>query len=340
MPSFLKRIAFFLSGGIPSTSAYEHKMNTLVEKYRKHEQLKCSEDLRRYRALAVQVATPRRQSGLSKVDFTAMKNEFRTLRKSADVVDFFALQKKTNNFKGLSDWEVTFSDDFEGNALDLHKWITHPSLAGRLPDMVYSPANERHIVTDGKNVSVLNNLLKLTTKREAALGLAFSGELGFIPVERNFTSAVVTSGTHHMQQYGKLEVRLRFTQSSKYVYHSVWLGAGKLLPHINLVRIGSKLEFSAYAESGGQNEHKDYVEKWSRGLLRQNIYYIFALEWDEKSIAWFVNGVKMGSAPNVSREPMFVSFSSGVLDELNTDAHSALEVDWVKFYKRREVIKL
>jgi beta-glucanase (GH16 family) len=64
------------------------------------------------------------------------------------------------------------------------------------------------------------------------------------------------------------------------------------------------------------------------------------LEWSEKGITWFLNGVKMGSAPNVSQEPMFIAFSSGVLEESHADTHSVLEIDWVKMYKHRELIAL
>ncbi len=320
---------FSLSGGIPATSKFEARRTALEKKYEKYNALKQTAGLLRYQELAAQVATPRSQSGLQKKEWTEMKQEFVRLRKSAEVVEFFKLQKTSHNFHAITDWEPVFTDEFDGGALDKSRWITHPLVDDE--KLLYSPANEGHLYTDGSNVSVDGSSLKITTKAEHASGLGFSPALGFINVERECTAGLVSTAKSHRQLYGKVEAKIRFSQSGKGVYHTMWLGAQRRLPHLNVIRIGAKLEFGVFAAG---NDKKQHTEAWNRSMLRQNTYYIVTLEWSESCITWKINGATMFTAPNVLHEPMYVGFASGVEGSLSGSAQPIFEVDWVKTYKR------
>ncbi|MDR3297664.1 MAG: family 16 glycosylhydrolase [Prevotellaceae bacterium] len=229
--------------------------------------------------------------------------------------------------KEVAHWELGFEEDFA--SLDKSRWATHPSVVHGAPTMLYSAIAENHVYTDGLNVAVHDGMLAISTKREAAQGLGFSPRVGFAPVERDYTSGTVNSAPSHVQRYGKVEVKFRFSQASKHLYHALWLGSGKQQPHVNMLRVGHKLELSAFANGRRQ------VDTWSRRLLAPNTDYVVSLEWSKRSMTWRINGAKLFSAANIVNEPMHIAFSSGVIGNPTIDEPATLEVAWVKAYKYR-----
>jgi hypothetical protein len=331
MAGFFKRLRFHLAGGIPSTSKYEARRAALEKKHEKYLFLKQTPNLMRYQYLALQIATPRRQSGLPKKEWRAMKREFAGLRKSSEVVNFFKLQKSSNNFREITRWELLFEDTFGGEALDKTKWIPHPALVGSTLKTLYSPSNENHIYTDGANVTVSDHALKIFVKRERAHGVGFGAQLGFAPVERDYTAGIVNTARSHTQQYGKVEAKIQLCKLVKGLYYSMWLGTGKMLPHVNVLRVGDEVEFSVFA--GQKAGEVRYVETWKRSLLKKNTCYIVEIEWSKERMAWKINGVELFAAPGIVDEPLYIAFSSGVTGKPKLDEPAALEVRWVKAYK-------
>jgi beta-glucanase (GH16 family) len=335
MPSFFNRLRFYLSGGVPKTSKFEGARASLERKYADYLSLKQTPNFLHYQSLALQVATPRRQSGLSKKERRALKREFAALRKSAEVVNFFKAQKAAHNFRQITCWKLTFDGTFKGKTLDTRKWTTLPVLPENTPDILYSSPYEYHVYTNGGNVSLLDQTLAIVTKQEPAQqGVGFDSRVGFLPVERSFTSGIVSSIEKFSQPHGKIEVRCRFNSPHRGMYHAIWLRSHKMLPHVNMLRVDGKAEFGAFAASEPSENHlHKYVDVWSRALLRQNTYYVVAVEWDKETIVWRVNGAKIFSAPNIiAGKPMHIAFSSGVTRKINTSAQAVLEVDWVKAY--------
>lgn len=331
MAGFFKRLKFHLAGGITKTSKYEARRAALEKKHEKYLSLKQTPSLLRYQELAIQVATPRVQSGIPRREWKAMRRQFVALRKSDDVVAFFNLQKSSNNFREITRWKLVFEDTFSGAALDETKWITHPAPAGSTLKAPYSPSSENHIYTDGDNLTVANHALKLLVKREPAHGIGFGAQLGFSPIEREYTAGVVNTAQSHTQLYGKIEAKIKFDRLEKGLYHSMWLGTGKRLPHVNVLRLGANVEFSVFAEQKG-GEVLQYVETWKRSLLKKNTAYIVEVEWSRERIAWKINGVELFSAPGIVNEPLYIAFSSGVTGKPRLAAPAGMEISWVKAY--------
>jgi hypothetical protein len=326
-----KYIKLYLFGRLPGTVRYEQKQILLKEQYRRYEELRETASVKRYYELSAQVATPRRQSGLSKNEHKALKLELAALRKDANVAQFFKLQKKTHNFKEILQWDEFFYEDFCTAELDPQKWITYRCAAiEQLPEIQYSLAEENHILTtDGQNLRLTGDSLQVLTKKEPAEGLVFSRDFGFIEAKRNFTSGIINTGDTCRLIYGKVEVKFRVRSASKHVYHAIWMSGGQRLPHINLLRIGKKLEFGEFAlTDSGISQHTNL---WSKRLVRPNTYYILRLLWNKDRIEWYINGKKMFAAPNVIHEPLFLAFSSGATGrEQRSKKESVLEVKWVK----------
>ena len=335
MAGFFKRLRFHLAGGITSTSKYEARRAALEKKHEKYLSLKQTPNLLRYQELAMQLATPRAQSGISKKAWSAMKRELIGLRKSQEVATFFKLQKSSDNFHEITRWELVFEDDFSGQTLDSAKWKPHPALVGAAIKTLYSPSSENHIYTDGSNLTVSNHALKMLVKRERACGIGFGAQLGFAPIAREYTAGIANTAQSHAQLLGKIEAKIQLRNPQKGVYHSFWLGTGKRLPHVNVVRLGDRLEFSVFAAGQKAGEEQRYVETWRRSLLKKNTPYVVALEWSKERMVWTVNGVALFAAPNIVDEPLYIAFSSGVTGKPKLATPATLEICWVKAYRHR-----
>ena len=330
-----KHIRFYLSGGLPTAARYEQRQRLLKEQHRQYEEIRALPAVERYYELAGRAAMPRRQSGLSKQEHRALKQEVKALQKDPSVVTLFRLQKKTRNFEELLMWDEFFYEDFAAPELDPLKWMVRRCAAHeQLPEIQYSPAEDRHLFAcNGENLHLTGSSLQVLTKKEPAEGLVFSSRVGFAPAKRNFTAGIVNTGDTCRLIYGRVEVKFRYRSASRHVYHSIWMSGGRRLPHINLLRIGKKVEFGAFAAEDNARHHWG---QWRRRLLRPNTDYILRLLWTKDLMEWRINGKKMFSAPNAIHEPMFLAFSSGVAGgEPRTKKTSTLEIKWVKMAAER-----
>ncbi|MGL5913125.1 MAG: glycoside hydrolase family 16 protein [Bacteroidales bacterium] len=339
MPSIFSFLNSWLFGKLPKTSNYEQHRTLLQKQYFRYKELKQTENLRRYQELATQVATPHIETGLSKKERKQNCKELKSLRKTKDVKDFFRLQRNSHNFNQIANWDLKFEDNFNYSDIEESKWLSRWCVQGVEFNANYSPANELHVFTED-NIEFNGQALKIHTKEEPSTGLGFSEIIGFTPIEREYSSAIVNTGKELMLQYGKIEVKFRFTLPKKGFYHAFWLGAGRKLPHVNMLRIGSKLEFSEFAKSESEDEETlEYVKLWQPKLLKKKAYYILAVEWLKDEIKWSINGKKIFVAPNLIHEPMYVALSSGVTHTPEKNhSNGLLEVDWIKVYQQHESI--
>jgi hypothetical protein len=327
-----KYLKFILSGGMPSIVRYEQKQAALRALFAKHEALMQLPSVKKYHELAAQIATPRRQSGVSKAEYKKLKIELAAFRKDSSVISFFSLQKKTHNFRDLILSDEFFYEDFTTPELDPQKWIVRrPCADTNMPEIQYSSSDDFHLfTTDGQNIELTDGSMRIITKKEPCEGLVFSHEFGFIPAKRDFTSGIINTGYGCRLLYGAVEVKFKYRSASKHAYHTIWMSGGKRLPHINIVRIGKKVEMGTFAQSldGSIVQHSSV---WRKGLLKPDTYYVVRMRWDKDRIEWRINGKKMFSAPCNIHEPMFLGLSSGVADQQpHSRKESALEIKIVK----------
>jgi len=95
----------------------------------------------------------------------------------------FFLNEKPERFEKYSQLKLTFKDEFEWNTLDKSRWnfgfhYRSANLVGN-----HSFANEKQANNAGQNVSVVNGILKITTKHEKIKASAWHPTKGF--VEKN-----------------------------------------------------------------------------------------------------------------------------------------------------------
>lgn len=248
----------------------------------------------------------------------AKEQRFYELDKNPDIT--FYNKENAERFEVLKKETVSFVEQFDWNTLDKSRW--NYGFAYKSPVMLanHSFANEKQANNKGKNVSVVDGKLRISTEKETVKAPAWHTTKGFIEKEFEYTSDILQSAESFRQKKGKFSAKIRCTG---HLHHAFWLGADKKLPHINIFHWdGKKVKVGNAAQ-----QVWDGVE--ISGLNPAN-FYIYSLEWTDKELIWSINNFEVyRTAGNLPKEEMYLAFSSFIPEKLKGDT-GILEVDWVK----------
>lgn len=242
----------------------------------------------------------------------------------------------SNTVKAADNYELVWSDEFNGNYLDTNTWNYEIGTGswgwGN---------NEQQYYTD-RNIKVSNGTMKITAKREDYGGM-------------KYTSSRITTKNKKNFKYGKIEARIKMPKF-KGVWPAFWmLGANQdsvgwpkcgeidIMEAINDENLvyGTLHWFNDpgnnNADSGSQVAVADRTE-----------YHVYGVEWTADKLRWYVDG-KVYRTMDVSndsfsevRKEYFVIFNMAIggqwpgynIDE--TAFPATMEVDWVRAYKKVE----
>lgn len=305
-------------------------------------QIKDSETLTRYIELKTKVEskefTERKAYLLSKDKFEKTE-QFQKLQaynqlSQSEKIKWYFKTLKSDKFHELKKWELTFSEDFESKKLDEQKWLTKLFWGEALINSSYSLASDSHYYTDGNNVAIDKGVLKITTRKEKANGLAWDSKFGFIPKEFDYTSGVISTGNSFRQHHGRFEAKIKMTTLAG-LYHAFWLVGDKMLPEIDIFRKrgegANSIQGAYFWENGEKGKAKKSIDSIG-GLSLDSEFYILGVEWDDQKITWKINGIPFKvETNNLPKGPVYLVFSSGVNGKIDESRLPAtLEVDWVR----------
>ena len=185
-----------------------------------------------------------------------------------------------------TNWKLVWADEFEGAALDLSRWEWEVNARG-------GGNNELQYYTDRpENTQVSGGLLTLTARQER-----FTGPEG----TREYTSARIRTKGKGDWRYGRIEVRARMPVGQG-IWPAIWMmptddayggwaGSGE----IDLMEyLGQKpAEVFGTLHYGGpwpRNVHTGKTYTLPSGTFADD-FHVFALEWQEGEIRWYVDGV-------------------------------------------------
>lgn len=240
-------------------------------------------------------------------------------------------------------WSCTFSDEFEGNALDRAKWL--PQTAGYTTGDATNFACYRD---DPANVSVAGGTLRLTLTE---------GETKPCPGLRDaptrFSSGSVSTYGRFSQRYGRFEARTRNTDASvsglheafwlwpddRFVDVTKWPTSGEIdvaetySRYPNLVVPFLHTKWDALGPLPGVNT------AWHCAASR-GVYNTYVLEWAPKKIEIFVNGklcLRNTSGDQAFQEPYIIAFTQGIGGAQNeysdaTPLPATYEVDYIRVW--------
>lgn len=266
------------------------------------------------------------------------ESRYQELSKSDDVKWYFAV-KDSNKFDGLKAWRLTFEEDFNTGKVEEEKWMNSYFWGKMLLNDRYVMAGDKQFYTDNKNIELNGTSLKIVTKKEKTQGKVWHPLHGFSTQEYNYTSGMLSTAHSFRQQYGKFEAKIKLNADYP-VYQAFWLKGEKILPEIDVFKFNmdKKNRFQMSTIWGDANESKNAqrkTEKINGGNLSKD-YFIYSLDWTEKSLTWKINGIEVFStSEGLPNEPLYLLFSAGIQKEPSQDlASSAFEIDWVRCYEK------
>jgi hypothetical protein len=255
---------------------------------------------------------------------------YKELSETESFKKYFQFKKK-NDFHLVKEWELTFSEDFEGTELDKEKWMTRYYWGDVLMNDDYALPSDAHIFSE-KNIKISDSVARLETRKETAQGKVWDSKIGFVPREFDYTSALISTGKSFRQKYGLFEAKIKVSDI-KNVMHAFWMLSDTSLPHIDIAKTSSCGKLFPGHITG--SEEKPLVKKAKvKGLDWTNDFFIYYLEWAPNKLVWKINDVVVYTqTENIPHESMYLILSSGVTNP-NSDINSVMEIDWVKCYQK------
>ncbi len=254
--------------------------------------------------------------------------EYRQLKKSSVIKEYYRLEKKYKAvFQEMDSWTVVLADEFQDGRLNTGRWNTQPFWGLKMPMTGYVQNAEFHN-TDPTNVTVRDHMLCITTQPAMQRGMAWDKQFGFVPRQFEYTSGVVNTVDKFEVQYGKIEIKLRFSPV-KNIYHAFWLNSGETTPAISIFNYCNRhLETGIYQLSG--NDH------YSRRIrFKAENFYVIEMEWNEQHIIWRLNGKEIVKKANTINVPLYFHLASGIVGKTNTEKLPChFEIDRIKVHKK------
>ena len=205
-------------------------------------------------------------------------------------------------------WELVWSDDFEGDALDRSKWTPEESCWG-------GGNQERQCYTDRpENIAVENGLLLLRAREERFSGPARPPEIADTPnpvLTQDYTSGKVRTRGLHAWRYGRIEVRAK-VPAGQGLWPAVWMmpaydhyGGWPLSGEIDILEtvnigatcdecegdVGENRTVSAlhFGDLAPDNLHVDSKTPLPDASLPSDDFHVYSVEWGEGIIRFLVN---------------------------------------------------
>lgn len=221
------------------------------------------------------------------------------------------------------------SDEFDGKKLDTAKWLDHnPGWKGRPPGYF-----------DPKNVKVAEGSLQLTARvADPTPELAKEGYHTFS------TAAVRSIGD---VKYGYFEIRAKAMPS--HASSAFWFYKADSERHteIDVFEIsggspteGHRMHAAAHVfRSPEQKEHRGVGGFWLSPTPLADDFHVYGLEWNEREIRWYFDGVLVRSGPNAHwHQALDLNFDSETMPDWfglprKEDLPSTFKVDYVRAWK-------
>lgn len=226
-----------------------------------------------------------------------------------------------------SNWVMTFSDEFDGTALDTTKWATtYPGGARTNNDELewYVDDPDHHVVSNGT--------LKLIARKESASG-------------RSYTSGMITSYPSFNQVYGYWEGRMKLPKG-----RGLWPGLWTLPypqawpPEIDIMEnLGHQpnVVYMTY-HWGSESNHQQSGINYT-GPDYSADFHTFGVEWTSSAITWYVDGVQRNRVTSsITTGKMYILANLAVggswpgSPDSSTVFPAQLEIDYIRVYQRAD----
>jgi beta-glucanase (GH16 family) len=265
-----------------------------------------------------------------KTEEHAKEVRYAELKKSPQLANYLKYTN-LNAFDFFRKWELVFEDRFKAGKLDTANWMAQTYSASQTIGRNFSQPGDLQAFTEGRNVSVELNTLKIEVRKEKTHGMQWQVPFGFMEQEFDYSSGVVSTAGTEWWEHGILEAKVKYAPSAHLV-DAIYLLGEQNSPQVNLVEMGVKNRVGLLTKS---NEGIQ-AECESISGLKVGEFYIFRLEWDAHSLVWKINNREILTVTNrVPAIKMHLNAASIVVSE-PTDLPHRFEIDWVRFYQPKQ----
>lgn len=271
-------------------------------------------------------------------------------------------------------WQLVFSDDFSGTALDTSKWAQIPpwnqygnkisGTACGLPD--FDAAYKRWYLDtinwspDTNNTKIRNGTLTLITKQENYTGKVWSWPNNtFTQSNMNYQYTTGMLYSKWKFRYGYFEIKFRLPSNPPAVGKSnnglgpnFWLFEGQNLPasptwsEIDIFEMrGSDYLFTTNVHFAKDTIPSNHISSGGdHGTISGSTWHTAAANWTANNIEFYLDGVKIREYPNhpdsLIPMPIFIDINSPSTNFCENYSSSTLfpfsyEIDYVKVYQKR-----
>ena len=191
-------------------------------------------------------------------------------------------------------WRLIWADEFDGTALDASKWNIQLG-DGSAYDLPGWGNNELQTYR-AENIAVANGQLAITARRENLDG-------------QDYTSARINTAGKFHARYGRFEASIHapagqglwsaFWMLPEHSRYGPWAASGE----IDIMEVYGRhptpfvLGTAHYGMAWPLNV---YVGGRSTRVDPADGFHVYALEWDEQALRWFVDGIHYHTAPHTS----------------------------------------
>ena len=253
------------------------------------------------------------------------------MKKLPHLVKYFK-NKGTTIFDFHRSWEVAFADDFSANKIDTEKWSFTSFVAGKLLGDNYSLAGDLHVFTKGDNLKT-GKRLTIEVRKEKAAGKVWKTTAGFVPLELEYTSGLVSTWNSFEMEDGIFEAKIKFEPAHP-VVSSFYLAGNQDLPRVNLLEMGTKNRLGVLTLNNG----KANVEGLDIANLKKGLWYIFSIEKQGSSFTWKINETEVFTSQYPAiKGKLHLNASSLVVEEIPASQLPVpFEIEWVKCWSRKQ----
>ena len=237
------------------------------------------------------------------------------------------LDEQVNDVAQTGAWQIVWSDEFDGADIDASKWSHEVDCWGGGND-------ERQCYTNWpENSSVKDGCLAIIARLEPSAGPAWPEHMrsnedvdASEVKEQPFTSARLRTKGKAEWTYGRVEVRAKLP-AGQGSWPAVWMlptdevyGSWALSGEIDIVesvnlgepcrtcRGRKENQIHGTIHYGGkwpENKYFGHDAKLSVGEDGEQEFHVFAVEWTEGRIDWFLDGERYGRITNRKWSPLF-----------------------------------
>ena len=294
------------------------------QEHKRHEELKKITESDKFKARIDYLEDKQKWE---KTDEHKKEMRFSELKKMPQLVTYLKYCN-SNAFEFFKKWDLVFEDRFNAAKLDHEKWMTQSHWASQTLGRNFSQVGDLHAFTEGRNVSIEFNTMKIEVRKERTRGMQWKAPFGFVEQEFDYSSGILSTAGVEWWKHGILEAKVKY-QPSSHLVDAIYLLGEETSPQVNLLEMGVKNRMGMLTKTADGIQ----AECESISGLKAGEFYIFRLEWNTHSLVWKINNREILTVSNnIPAFKMHLNLASIVVTE-PTDLPHRFEIDWVRFYQ-------